>query len=200
MNEDSTTFFNIRLGKENRKTTYTLERSVDGGQSFQVIVSNGTVLPPNIGAGSIKSAVGLGAGSYESLLTQAITTASTGEKVYCGPVDDPFFVDLGGIFDLGNSPRQGTNVMHDAIAKTNVHSIAIQVPISTLQQDGKGVAQDQNILDGDYVIGVGASASRRKIPTLGVGSITDTGQWVQVFRLGMPLTNEAVIPIGDKDE
>jgi len=200
VNEDSTTFFNIRLGKENLKTTYTLERSVDGGQSFQVIVSNGTVPPPNIGARSIESAVGLGAGSYESLFTQAITTASTGEKVYCGPVDDPFFVDLGGIFDLGNSPRQGTNVMRDAIAKTNVHSIAIQVPISTLQKDGKGVAQAQNILDGDYVIGVWASASRRKIRTLGVGSITDTGQWVQVSRLGMPLTNEAVIPIGDKDE
>ena len=37
-NEDPTTFFNIRLGKQNLKTTYTLERSIDGGLSFQTIV------------------------------------------------------------------------------------------------------------------------------------------------------------------
>lgn len=200
INEDSTTFFNIRLGLQNLKTTYTLERSIDGGNTFQVIVSNGVVPPANIGPRSIESPVGLGASSYEALIQNAITTASTGETVYCGPADDPFFVDLGGIFDLGNSPRQGTTTMRDGIAKTNIHSIAIKVPISTLQKDGKDVSMAQNILDGDFVIGVWASASRRKVRTLGVGEINDTGAWVQVSRLGMPLTNEAVIPIGDKDE
>ncbi|MEO0896711.1 MAG: DUF4331 domain-containing protein [Bacteroidota bacterium] len=200
VNEDPTTFFNIRLGLQNLKTTYTLERSTDGGASFTTIVSNGMVPPPNIGARSIESAVGLGASDYEALITAAITTASTGEKVFCGPADDPFFVDLGGIFDLGNSPRQGTNVMRDGIAKYNTHTIAIQVPISTLQKDGKPVSQASNILDGDFVIGVWASASRRKIRTLSPGNVSDTGQWIQVSRLGMPLTNEAVIPIGAKDE
>src|SRR5882724_4570638 len=42
-NEDPTTFFNIRLGKQNLKTTYTLERSTDGGKKFQAIVTNGIV-------------------------------------------------------------------------------------------------------------------------------------------------------------
>ena len=201
INEDPTTFFNIRLGMENLKTSYTLERSVDGGTSFQIIVSNGIVPPPNIGARSIESAVGLGAADYESLIAAAITTATTGEKVYCGPADDPFYVDLGGIFDLGDSPRQGTNVMRDGIAKTNIHTIAIQVPISTLQKDGKDVSMATDILDGDFVIGVWASASRQSIQTLnGDGTVSNSGPWVQVSRLGMPLTNEAVIPIGEKDD
>ncbi|MEM7372905.1 MAG: DUF4331 domain-containing protein [Bacteroidota bacterium] len=201
VNEDPTTFFNIRLGKENLKTSYTLERSIDGGTSFHTIVSNGIVPPPNIGPRSIESGVGLGATDYESLIAAAIATASTGEKVYCGPADDPFFVDLGGIFDLGDSPRQGTNVMRDGIARTNIHAIAIQVPISTLQKDGKDASMAADILDGDFVIGVWASASRQSIQTInGDGTMSNSGPWVQVSRLGMPLTNEAVIPIGEKDD
>ncbi|MEO0472836.1 MAG: DUF4331 family protein, partial [Bacteroidota bacterium] len=98
VNEDPTTFFNIRLGQENLKTSYTLYRSIDGGQTFSPIVSNGIVPPPNIGARSIENnVVGLGAANYDALIANAIATASTGETVYCGPADDPFFVDLGGI-------------------------------------------------------------------------------------------------------
>ncbi|MEO0471326.1 MAG: DUF4331 domain-containing protein, partial [Bacteroidota bacterium] len=145
--------------------------------------------------------VGLGAANYDALIANAIATASTGETVYCGPADDPFFVDLGGIFDLGDSPRQGTTTMRDGLARFNTHAIAIKVPISTLQKDGKDVSMAANILDGDFVIGVWASASRPLTRTLnGDGTLTDNGAWVQVSRLGMPLTNEAVIPIGDKDE
>lgn len=202
VNEDPTTFFNIRLGQENLKTSYTLERSIDGGSSFSVIVSNGMVPPPNIGARSIENpVVGLGAANYEQLIQQAITTATTGEKVYCGPADDPFFVDLGGIFDLGDSPRQNGGTVRDGLAKYNTHTIAIQVPISTLQKDGKSVALAADILDSDFVIGVWASASRQQMQTLNTdGTISTSGNWVQVSRLGMPLTNEAVIPIGDKDD
>lgn len=201
-NEDPTTFFNIRLGLQNLKTTYTLERSIDGGMSFQTIVTNGMVPPPNIGPRSIEDpVVGLGAPDYASLMAQAITTAMTGETVFCGPVDDPFFVDLGGIFDLGNSPRQGTNIMRDGLGRANTHAIALQIPISTLQKDGKDVNQAADILDGDFVIGVWASASRQQLQTLnGNGTVTNSGNWVQVSRLGMPLTNEAVIPVGFKDE
>ncbi len=196
-NEDPTTFFNIRLGAQNLKTTYTLDRSIDGGQSFQTIVENGIVPPPNIGPRSIESAAGLGA-TYESLFNEAITTASTGELVFAGPTDDPFFVDLGAIFDLGNSPRQNEQ-QRDGLANLNVHSIALQIPISTLLKAG-APSTPSNILDSDYVIGVWASASRPAIRTMSSGNeITHTGDWVQVSRLGMPLTNEAVIPIGDKD-
>jgi hypothetical protein len=81
-----------------------------------------------------------------------------------------------------------------------VHSIAIQVPILTLRKAGAPFTPD-NILDGDFVIGVWASANRQAIQTLQSGgeAPSNDGDWVQVSRLGMPLTNEAVIPIGQKD-
>ena len=198
VNEDPTTFFNIRLGKQNLKTTYRLERSMDGGQSFETVVVEGMVPPAYIGPRSIEGGAGLGA-VYEDLIAQAIETSSTGEKVFCGPADDPFFVDLGGIFDLGNAPRQNGDP-RDGLARYNVHTIAIQVPIATLLKAG-AAATPANILDPDYVIGIWASASRPAMRTLGAGgdAASYDGDWIQVSRLGMPLTNEAVIPIGMKD-
>ncbi|MBE7172456.1 MAG: DUF4331 family protein [Williamsia sp.] len=199
-NDDPTTFFNIRLGKQNLKTTYDLERSTDGGVNFATVITGGTVPPPNIGPRSISSPVGLNAPDYNTLMNNAITTATTGEKVFCGTADDPFYVDLGGIFDLGDAPRTTGTQPFDGLKCKNVSTIAIQVDISTLQKDHKAVSQAANILDPDYVIGVWASASRRKIRTLnGDGTQTSSGAWIQVSRLGMPLTNEAVIPVGNKD-
>src|SRR5215218_8057733 len=63
-NEDPSTFFNIRLGKQNLKTSYVMERSMDGGKKFTTVVSNGIVPPPNIGPRSISSAVGLNTPDY----------------------------------------------------------------------------------------------------------------------------------------
>jgi Domain of unknown function (DUF4331)/Secretion system C-terminal sorting domain len=198
-NQDPTTFFNIRLGQQNLKTTYNCERSTDGGVTWTTIVTNGIVPPPNIGTRSITSAVGLGT-TYATLMTTAIATATSGEKVFCGSVDDPFFVDLAGIFDVGDSPRQ-TGMSKDGLACFNVQTICIKVPIATLQKGGNPVTSAVNILDSDFIIGVWASASRQQIRTLtGTGTETYSGSWIQVSRLGMPLTNEAVIPIGDKDK
>jgi hypothetical protein len=199
-NEDPTTFFNIRLGKQNLKTTYTLERSMDGGVNFTTIVSNGIVPPPNVGPRSISSPVGLNAPDYNTLITNSIATATTGEKVFCGTADDPFFTDIGGIFDLGDAPRTTGTRPVDGLKCKNVSTIVLQVDISTLQKNRKPVSQAVNILDPEYVIGVWASASRRKIRTLnGNGTESYTGAWVQVSRLGMPLTNEVINPIGEKD-
>lgn len=197
-NQDPTTFFNIRLGMENLKTTYTLEKSTDGGATFATVITNGVVPPNNIGARSIMGGAGLNT-TYSTLMTNAINTPGGGEKVFCGTVDDPFFVDLAGVFDLGDAPRQN-GTPKDGTACLNVSAIAIQVPISMLQKDGQDLSQAANILDGDYVIGVWASASRQQIRTLnGNGTESYSGSWVQVSRLGMPLTNEVVVPIGQKD-
>ncbi len=203
VNQDPTTFFNIRLGAQNIKTTYICEKSVNGG-AFVTVVSNGIVPPANIGPRSIQSSpVGLGVPNYDALITAAIATATSGEKVFCGPVDDPFFVDLAGAFDLGNFRPEGnsTNPTKDGLTRYNVHSIALKIPINLLQKDGKTAAQATNILDADFVIGVWASASRQQIKTMGTnGTVGYSGPWVQVSRLGMPLTNEAVIPVGMKDK
>jgi hypothetical protein len=202
-NQDPTTFFNIRLGKQNLMTTYVAEKSVMGGP-FTTIVASGTVPPPNIGPRSIDSAVGLGVANYDGLVTAAIATATGGggEKIYCGPADDPFFVDLGGVFDVGETRNGGKGMYapEDGCACKNVHTIAIKIPISTLQWHHLGIDSAKTILDPRFVIGVWASASRPQIRTWNTnGTIKDSGVWVQVSRLGMPLTNEVITPIGNKD-
>jgi len=203
-NQDPSTFFNIRLGQQNLKMTYVAERSIGGG-AFETIVTDGVVAPNNIGPRSISSAVGLGVVDYESLRTSSIAPSigNGGEQIFCGPADDPFFVDLGGIFDLGMTRAGGTGVdaPEDGVACKNIHAIALKIPISTLQKEGKDVTQAANILDSEFIIGVWTSTSRQKIRTLNVdGSESYGGEWVQVSRLGMPLTNEVVIPIGGKDK
>ena len=199
-NQDPTTFFNIRLGQQNLKTTYTCKRSINGGQTFQTIVANGIVPPNNIGPRSITSPVGLNASSYDDLRMNAIATATTGEQIFCGPSDDPFFVDLGGVFDLGQT-RGSSGDARDGLACKNVHSICIKASISTLQKDGLNVSQAADILDPNFIIGVYATASRRKLTVLSEtgGKPNYNGKWIQISRLGMPLTNEVVMPIGKKD-
>jgi hypothetical protein len=198
VHEDPSTFFYIRLGAQNHKTTYTLERSRDGGLSFTTLIEDGVVPPNNIGPRSINGPAGLNT-TYAQLMQNALTTTADGERVFCGPTDDPFFVDLGGVFDLGDMPRQG-NDARDGVACLNVSTIALKIPIEWLQKDGKTELEASSILDPDFVIGIWASASRQTIRTLNAaGSESYGGDWIQVSRLGMPLTNEAVIPIGSKD-
>lgn len=203
VNQDTTTFFNIRLGQQNLKTTYVCEKSTDGGITFTTIVSTGIVPPPNIGPRSIQNAtVGLGAPNYLTLMDGSIATASSGEKVFCGSADDPFFVDLSGAFDLGNFRPSGlsANTPKDGLARFNCNTIALKIPINMLQKTGLSVSSATSILDGNFVIGVWASASRMQIKTLSAGNESFSGTWVQVSRLGMPLTNEVIIPIGMKDK
>lgn len=82
MNGDGSTFFNIRLGKENLKTTYKLEKSTNGGMTFSTVVASGVVPPPNIGARSITGGAGLGAASYGALVTNAISTATSAKRYF----------------------------------------------------------------------------------------------------------------------
>lgn len=197
VNEDPTTFFKIRLGKINQKATYTLKKSLDGGKTWDMILSNGMVAPYNVGPRSIESAVGLNS-NYDALMEKSIMKASDGSKVFCGPVDDPFFADLGGIFDLANI-RPGN--APDGLAKLNVHTIAMEIPSYRLTNATRSVTRAQNILDSRFVLGVWASASRKRITVRETdGTMRSEGPYVQVSRLGMPLTNEVIIPIGRKDE
>ena len=194
-NEDPTTFFNVRLGKRNLRTRYNLERSRDGGNSWVTVLRGGPVPPPHIGERSIESPVGLNS-TYERQVRLARRNAITGERVFAGPMDDPFFVDLAGIFDLGDAPRQD-GLARDGLACMNTSAIVMEIPIRYLLPPN--TPGPTSILDPAYTIGVWASASRRAIRTLTPGGEEHSGDWVQVSRLGMPLTNEAVIPVGMKD-
>lgn len=214
-NQDPTTFFRVRLGQENIRTTYKLEQSI-GGAAFTTLVAAGVVPAPNIGPRSITGAAGLGqTAGYEAYAQSAITTAG-GIKVLCAPRDDAFFTDLGAIFDLGGV--RPASAARDGLARKNVHSIMMQIPVTALVKTGvTALTASTNILDSNYIIGVWASASRPAIRTLNpttggqaytVGSTVApttgyTGSpdgWVQISRIGMPLTNEVVQAIGLKDE
>ncbi len=198
-NEDPTTFFNIRLGKQNLKTTYKLEM-VENDGTTTTLVESGDVPAPNIGPRSIESPVGLGQDSYASYSDGTVTETSDGIQVFAGPVDDPFFVDLGGIFDLGDAPRQDGDPI-DGLACFNTNALVLNVPIAQLRK-ASAPETPTTILDADYVIGVWASASRPKVRVLqddGTKPEIQNNEYVQVSRLGMPLTNEAVIPVGMKD-
>ena len=201
-NEDATTFFNIRNAgngpKQNLKTTYICEKSVGGG-AFTTIVTNGVVPPPNIGPRSISGAAGLNT-TYASLMTSAIQALPDGTKIFCGPTDDPFFADLGGIFDLGGIRTPGA--ARDGLARKNTHAIAMQIPVTVLAKTGTGaLTSSTNILDSNYIIGVWASASRPSTRVLSAtgAAPTTSGNYVQVSRIGMPLLNEVINPIGAKD-
>ena len=198
-NEDPSTFFNIRAGAQNLKTTYSMRRgtrSPFGAIAFHNTINGGVVPPPYIGDRSIESPVGLNT-TYADLMQDAVEETIFGERVFVGSVDDPFFVDLGGIFDLGDAPRQSGNPQ-DGIACLNVSAICIQIPIHRVVKSS--ATGPDNILDPDFAVGIWASASRRKTRVFSSGEVQYKGQYVQVSRLGMPLTNEAVIPVGMKDK
>jgi hypothetical protein len=78
----------------------------------------------------------------------------------------------------------------------NVHTIALQVPATLLTSDGQAPKADGS----NSIIGVWATTSRQQTRVLySDGTATHNGDWVQIERLGNPLVNEVVVPLGAKD-
>jgi hypothetical protein len=181
----------------NLRQTYSVTR-VSGGQS--TTLASGLACPPcNIGARSTPS--------YSALAQAAIHALPSGETVFAGQRDDPFYVDLGAIFDLGDiRPLQHLHLIPtpdaagvNTLKGINVHSIAIQLPKRMLTAGGSNPTDPASA---GSVIGVWTTASRQKASVLGGGangSDMQSGPWVQRSRLGNPLVNEVVIPMGQKD-
>ena len=178
----------------NRKQSYQVTW-VENGQA--TVLGRGLICPPaNVGPRSTPD--------YASLAEAAVHTLSGGIKVFAGARRDGFFVDLGAIFDLGNlRPFQDHHLIPtpaaagvDAVKGVNVHSIAIQLPISMVTRDGQVPTNQANTRS---VIGVWTTASRRKAQVLSSAGAVEAGPWVQVSRLGNPLINEVIIPMAEKD-
>jgi hypothetical protein len=177
----------------NRPQTYSVTLvhfNKDGKQQGKgMVLGTDIPTPPdNIGPRSTPN--------YGNLASAAVTSLPGGIKVFAGQRDDPFFVDLGSIFDLaGLRPFNPFHLIplaaepgRDALENDNVHSIEIQVPTSQL------------VSFSSPTIGIYASASRQKARILEEnGTTKGRGPWVQVSRLGNPLINEVVIPLGQKD-
>ena len=173
----------------NVRQTWTLTR-IDVDTDQETMIGQGQVAPYFVGPTSMPD--------YASLAQSAITELPGGYKVFVGPRDDPFFVDLAAVFDLLSIRRppgdRGKGV--DGVGGYNVMSIVMQVPMDKLTKDGAAPdpAKSNNI------IGIWDTAERSQTRTLnGDGTVGFSGPEVQVSRLGMPLVNELVIPLGKKD-
>ena len=140
--------------------------------------------------------------NYGAVFAGAVRDLRSGGKVFAGQRDDPFFVDLGAIFDAANL-RAGTGNEgqgKDDLSGFAVHSIVLQVPESKVTKNHRPVSgPDAN----NAVVGVWSTTERRKIEVTNAdfdSNAGSRGRWVQVSRLGNPLVNEVVIPAGMKDK
>jgi hypothetical protein len=156
----------------------------DRDSSKRVLLKNARVAPIHIGPASTGSVA-----EYEALAAAAVLPVpdSGGMRIFAGPRDEGFYVDLMGNFDLLNIRNPGV----DTTSGFNVHTIALEVPKSTFQAAG----------DTDGILGVWSTASRQRDTILDPkGRAPKTrGDLVQVSRLGNPLVNEVLIPLSYKD-
>jgi hypothetical protein len=151
--------------------------------------------PCNVGKNSIPD--------YTPLAAEAVHPLGSGGYVFAGQRADGFYVDLGSIFDLGDlRPFQADFLLKgsaaagvNTLAGLNVHSIAVQVPIRDLTRDG---SRPTLYSAPAATIGLWTTASRQKTLIYG-NPATHAGPWMQISRLGNPLINEVIIPMGVKD-
>ena len=168
----------------NVRQTYTVTESHGGRRT--VLGQNQPTAPANIGPRSTPN--------YSALAGSAVRDLGGGVRAFAGPRDEGFYVDLGSVFDLaGLRPLNQAHTIplppapgKDGTSGYNVHTLALQIPIKRLT-------------DGDPVIGVWATAQRRAITVRTPSGFQFGAGWTQVSRLGSPLVNEVVIPLGQKD-
>ena len=166
-------------------------------------ITNGTkfAVPGNVGPRTM---------DYEALFTEGTYTAGLtgGISSFAGTVDDPFWIDLGGVFDTANlDPNTGpvpgvmsaandmasANVAEDYVAGKAVNAIAIEVPIAVLQ----AATGDTGV---DNTIGVWATTSRPRVTVRRAPfDARSSGTFRQIQRMGNPLINEVVIGTGMKN-
>jgi hypothetical protein len=153
--------------------------------------------PNNVGPKSFPNGYGKG-----SQIATTVYDIDDNTKVFAGQRAEGFYVDLGMVFDLINF-RPGTAVGDHGGGKNetagfNVHSIALSVPIQNLTANHTAPTDPA---DPNAIVSAWTSTWRLRSSTLSdTGAPPElSGDWVQVSRLGNPLINEVVIPIGMKD-
>jgi Domain of unknown function (DUF4331) len=162
-------------------------------RSANTVASDVPVAPSNFGPKTMPD--------YASIASQAERSLPDGGRVFVGQRDDPFFIDLGGVFDLINF-RAGTGTGNqgggkDDVAGYAVHSFVLKLPEEQLTRDRQQATGPD---DRQGVVGVWASTERRRLQVADGRDRGAVGPWVQVNRLGNPLINELFIPVSRKDE
>jgi hypothetical protein len=184
--------FSVALVRGDRRsgTVSNLTNAVGGSSTFDKPVDNiGTKTIPDYAAYAAKH-----------IHSVNIPGCALPARLFVGQRQDPFAVNLGTIFDLVNAPLAVItnpaliNAAPNTIGDKNVTTLALEVHKSCLTNS-------------DDVIGGWTTASLRQArllnPSPPAGHQTTEvpgGAWVQVSRLGMPLVNEVVIGLKDKDK
>lgn len=149
----------------------------------------------NIGEKSFGGANGYETYANKHIYDVNIPGCGTG-RVFVGQRKEPFYIAIGKTFDLINLNPLGAEVNgnENDLENKNVSAIAIEVPIACLT------------VPGEPVIGAYTTASLRQgrlispSPISGINSaVKEGGAWAQVSRLGMPLVNEVIIGLEDKN-
>ncbi len=185
------------------KETYNSRRRL---VSTKRIVKDAPVAPDNVGPKTIPN--------YAQVEAGATVPVKGGGKTAVIPADDAFFVDLGAIFDGINIDKPGRPNIglgnqgggKDDVAGYNTKSFVLQVPESEVTRDGKHVA---GMSAKNAVVGVWSTTERKRFSVLSRGATSKSKKakrshrnhnWVQVSRLGNPLINEVIVPLGKKDK
>ncbi|HZW10818.1 MAG TPA: DUF4331 domain-containing protein [Phycisphaerales bacterium] len=200
--------------RQNYTQTYTVTRT-EGG-STTTTATGLLVPPPNVGKNVTpfynddKGLALQGAATYAELdryTQQAIQPGAGGEALFAGPRDDSFFADVPGIFDLlnvrilDNNGDLGDGLGQDGRGPDgfkgfNVLTLAMQIPL----EDLPSLPYTDAFFGAQTGVGVYASVSRREVTVRNAGDdVSNSGDWVQVNRLGNPLFNEALVAFADKD-
>jgi len=178
----------VRGGRRGARTAVT--NSAGGSATFDKPVDN-------IGDKVFGSATGYATYANQHVYNVAIPGCTTAGRVFVGQRKEPFYIAVGKAFDLFNLNPLGAEVggNNNDLEGKNVSTLALEVPISCLTAGT------------EPVIGAYTTASLRQgtllngAPATGLGRVTRTGgAWTQVSRLGMPLVNELIIGIDDKDK
>lgn len=148
----------------------------------------------NVGDKTFASSTGYETYANQHIYDVVIPGCGTG-RVFVGQRKEPFYIAVGNIFDLFNlNPLGAETGQKNDLEQKNISSIALEVPIACLATSA------------EPVIGAYTTASVRQgrlinpTPASGLNNASkEGGAWSQVSRLGMPLVNEVIIGLDDKD-
>lgn len=200
---NSSTIAGVNPASLNVRETYTIDMVKGdrrGGAHTRLAAATGGATEFDKPVDNIGDKTFGGAGGYETYANQhmydiAMGSCGTG-RVFVGQRKEPFYIAVGKIFDLFNLNPLGAEVSGNKndLEGKNVSSIAVEVPIACLTNGS------------EPVIGAYATASMRQgrllnpSPATGLNNATkEGGAWSQVSRVGMPLVNEVIIGMDDKD-
>lgn len=207
--------YSVTMVRKRQAPSRVVLANADGSPFFAV--------PNNAGPRTLDYAALYQAGTFTNLVSNTSKVSAAGVGVFAGTVDDPFWIDLGGVFDTANFRTGGSgvpgvltstedaataNFAPDFVSGFAVNAIAIEVPIQLLTATGTILPASDPLA----TIGVWATTARRAqsirranivVPATGTGAVPtslELGAWRQVQRMGNPLVNELLVGIRFKDK